>query len=429
MYQTLFVIPRQVAGVDVFGFGWLLAIWAAVSLVQLAWSLWRRGWSAEARSQLGVSLMVGLALAFLLPSLLDPELDGLAIRGYGTMLLLAVLAGVGLSVYRASRVGLDPEVILSLGTWFFIWGIVGARLFYVIQFWAKFERPTVAETIFAILNLTQGGLVVYGALLAGGAALLVFIYKHRLPGLALSDLIAPGVVLGVGIGRIGCFLNGCCYGGISHLPWAVEFPPTAPAFVDQVDRGALYVHGLIFKGQGSDSAVIERVEPGSAAERHGLKPGQKVVAVGGVSVHSVAGAQAQLLRTFGAGRVVEVEVAGDPEVKRWTISDARSRSLPVHPTQLYSFIDAVVLCLLLFAYEPYKRRDGELTALVLTIHPISRFLLETIRADEVAVLGTGMKISQNISLAVLAVGIGIWIYLFWRKPKGRAWGKGLAAAA
>ncbi|MEX0675491.1 MAG: prolipoprotein diacylglyceryl transferase family protein [Pirellulales bacterium] len=421
MWQTLYVIPRQIAGIDVFGFGWLLAIWAVVVAALVAWSWRRHGWGVETRSQLGAALVVGLAIVFLLPNLLDPYLDGLAIRGYGTMLLLAVLAGIGLSVYRARRVGLNPEIIFSLGTWLFVWGIIGARLFYIIEYWPRFQKPTLGETLFAMLNLTQGGLVVYGSMLAGGAALVVFIYKNRLPGLALSDLIAPGVVLGVGLGRLGCFLNGCCYGGPSDLPWAVRFPQETPAYVDQVEQGALFVHGLIFQGSGGESAVIMRVEPDSPAERQGLAPGQRVVAVGGVPVHSVEQAQTQLLRTYGEGQTVEIAVAGDTKAKRWTITGPPPSSRPIHPAQLYSLFDALLLCSLLLLYEPFKRRDGELTALVLTIYPLSRFVLEIIRVDESPVFGTGMSISQNISIAVFAGGVALWIYLFWRRPKEIAW--------
>lgn len=429
MWQTLFVIPRQIAGIDVFGFGWLLAIWALVAAALVAWSWRRHGWGTETQSQLGTAVLIGLAIAFLLPALVDPYLDGLAIRGYGTMLLLSVLAGIGLTVYRARRVGLDPEIIFSLGTWLFMSGIVGARLFYIIEYWPKFQRPTLPETLFAMLNLTQGGLVVYGSTLAGGAALVVFVYKHRVPGLALSDLIAPAVVLGVGLGRLGCFLNGCCYGGLSEVPWAVQFPQETPAYVDQMEHGALYVHGLKFQGAGGVSPVIERVEPDSPAERQGLKPGEHVVAVGGVAVHSVQQAQTQLLRTFGEGHSVEIAVAGDPAIKSWTITGPPPVSRPVHPTQLYSLFDALLLCGLLLVYEPFKRRDGELTALVLTIHPVSRFLLEIIRVDESPVFGTGMSISQNISIAIFVGGVALWIYLFWWRPKEIAWAPRLTMAA
>ncbi len=428
MCQTLFVIPRQVAGIDVFGFGWLLGVWVVVSAILVGWSLKRHGWSGETRSQIGAALVVGLAIYFVLPHLMDERLGGLAIRGYGAMLLVAVSAGVGLSVFRAQRVGVNPEIILSLGTWFFIWGIIGARAFYVIEYWDRFERPTLAGTLLAIINMTQGGLVVYGSLLAGGVALIVFVRKYHLPGLALSDLIAPGVVLGVGLGRLGCFMNGCCYGGLTDLPWAVQFPPESPAFIDQVERGALYVHGLTFDGSGDAPPVIASVEAGSPAASQGLLPGEHVVAIGGVPVKSVQEAQGRLLSIFGDGETVEVAVAEDPQPKQWVIAGPAPRSLPMHPAQLYSLIDALLLCGLLLAYEPFKRRDGELTALVLTLHPISRFLLEIIRIDESAVFGTGMSISQNISIGIFLVGIILWAYLLWRKPPGIAWQPRLALA-
>jgi phosphatidylglycerol:prolipoprotein diacylglycerol transferase len=135
-----------------------------------------------------------------------------------------------------------------------------------------------------------------------------------------------------------------------------------------------------------------------------------------------------LLRTFGEGRRVEIGLADDPAVKSWTLTGAVPRSRPVHPTQLYSLLDALLLCAFLLVYEPFKRRDGELTALVLTVHPISRFLLEIIRIDESPVFGTGMSISQNISIAIFAAGVAIWLYLLWR-PKEVAWKPRVALAS
>jgi phosphatidylglycerol:prolipoprotein diacylglycerol transferase len=390
---------------------------------------WKSGWSSELSGLLPVLAVVGAAIVLLLPRLIDPDLDGLPIRGYGLMLLLAVVAGVVVSAYRARRAGLDPEVILSLATWFFVSGILGARLFFVIEYWKRFQKPTLGESLVAVVNLTQGGLVVYGSLLAGGAALVVFIYKNRLPGLAFADLIAPGVVLGVGLGRIGCFLNGCCYGGISDLPWAVQFPASSPAYLDQMERGELYVHGLAFAGKPPDPAVIGQVEPDSPAASAGLKPGQHVTAINGRVVDSVEQAHWALLKVFGSGNKVSINVAGDPRTKTWTIPSAAAHSRPVHPTQLYSLFDALLLCCLLLAYEPFKRRDGELTALVLIIHPISRFLLEMIRVDEAPVFNTGMSISQNISIAILAGGVALWVYLSWHRPRSAAWPAALAVHA
>ena len=85
------------------------------------------------------------------------------------------------------------------------------------------------------------------------------------------------------------------------------------------------------------------------------------------------------------------------------------RSPSVHPTQLYSTIDALILCFLLLCYDRFRRRDGELTALMLTIYPITRFLIEMIRNDEAAILGTGLHISQIIGLGLLPVAVCLWI--------------------
>ena len=426
MLQTLVLIPRQIAGIDVFGFGWLFGLWAIVSIIVLGRSMWRHGWNAETRGYLPVLAVVGGAIAFVLPRLVEPE--GLPIRGYGVMLLVAVIGGVGLSIIRARQRGVDPEIILSLGTWFFISGILGARVFYIIEYWDKFQKPTLGETIASMINLTQGGLVVYGSLLSGGLSLVIFVYKNKLPGLALADLIAPGVVLGVGLGRIGCFLNGCCYGGISDLPWAVQFPPGSPAYIDQVQSGKLFLHGLVLKGSGDEPAIIDEVEPDLPAARQGLKAGDRVTEINGRKIESVEDAQLALMRIYGAGTPLTIEVAGQDQPHRWTLTADLPRSRPVHPTQLYSLLDALLLCCFLLAFEPYKRREGELTALVLTIHPISRFLLEIIRVDEAAVFNTGMSISQNISIAIFAGGILLWIYLFWSCPHERAWPQRLALA-
>src|SRR5262245_15062759 len=124
MRQTLFVIPRGLAGVDVFGFGWLLALWAVASAALLGWSWRKSGWSAETKGYLPVIVVSGLVIAFLLPVLIDPA--GLPIRGYGVMLALSVVLAIWLCAWRAQRIGLQPEMILSLATWLCVSGFVGA---------------------------------------------------------------------------------------------------------------------------------------------------------------------------------------------------------------------------------------------------------------------------------------------------------------
>src|SRR5580704_10213897 len=107
MFQTLFYIPSELFGLPVFGFGLLLGVLAIAGLLLLAVQFRRGGVNAEFLGYAQVLGVLGVAIVFVLPALCDPR--GLPIRGYGIMMLLAVLSGMGLAIYRARRVGVDPE--------------------------------------------------------------------------------------------------------------------------------------------------------------------------------------------------------------------------------------------------------------------------------------------------------------------------------
>ena len=126
MLRTIFQIPLEVGGWPVFGFGLLFWAWLAFSAVLMVWLVRRQGWTADTQSYLPILTIVAVAIAFVFPRI--AEADGLAIRGYGTMLVLATFAACGLAAYRARQIGLDPEVIYSLAFWLFLAGIGGARL-------------------------------------------------------------------------------------------------------------------------------------------------------------------------------------------------------------------------------------------------------------------------------------------------------------
>jgi len=449
MRSTLFHISNELFGLPLLGFGVLLAAWAAVCAVRIGWLLFRRrGWPQIA-GECPMMLLVGAAIAWILPALADSE--GLPIRGYGLMVFFGVAAAVGLAVYRAKRAGYDPELIYALALWLVVAGIVGARLFYVIEYWEQFSRPTLLETLGTIFKYTEGGLVVYGAFLGGAAAAVAFFVRHRLPVLRFLDLIAPSVVLGLAVGRIGCFLNGCCYGGICDLPWAVTFPgnvasPTAlpsPPYISQASRGQFVLHGIHFDPSAGGAAVIQSVDENSPAAREaGLRRGDELISITvelpgiGKPLRYPAEQAAELSRLpLSVGAAVEalskihepgtrasfrvVDASGQPATRTWTLAQAHpvpERSLPIHPTQLYSAIGAFLLTFFLLAWSPIRRHDGELTALTVSIYPIMRILEEAIRHDEPFIGRTGMTISQNVSVLLLAVAVAIWIFVL-RSPR------------
>jgi phosphatidylglycerol:prolipoprotein diacylglycerol transferase len=327
MRSTLFHLPsRFIVGgesVPLFGWGALIVVWAVVAAVAIAWTARRDGWRNAARSLAAPMAVVGGMILWVLPALDDGQ--GVPVRGYGVMLLAAA---------RGRRAGFDADTILSLATVVFLWGLVGARLFFVIEYREQFFREgmSLVDSLRAIANISAGGLVVFGSLPTAGLAAWIFARRRSLNFLRLLDCVAPGLLVGLALGRIGCFLNGCCYGGPCDLPWAVRFPPESPPWLDQAARGLVPAAG--------DGAAV------------------------------------------------------------W--------SLPVHPAQLYAAIDAGLLAALAAAWTPLARRDGEVFAIVLTIHPLARILLELIRVDEQPALGTPLSISQLVSLVLLVAAALLW---------------------
>ncbi|NLC06639.1 MAG: prolipoprotein diacylglyceryl transferase [Syntrophomonadaceae bacterium] len=143
-----------------------------------------------------------------------------SVYAWGTMLSLAVIVGVVGARRLAIRAGIDPDRILDLAIWLILAGLIGARLFYVFFYDWQFFSAYPLE----IIKLNQPGLVYYGGLLGGIAAGGGYVYRYRLPFWNLADVVAPFLALGYGIVRIGCFLNGCCFGKPTDLPWGVVFP-------------------------------------------------------------------------------------------------------------------------------------------------------------------------------------------------------------
>src|SRR3954471_14469067 len=174
-----------------------------------------------------------------------PALGGIKVFGYGTMLFLAFLGSMNLAAWRARREKLDPEVIYDLSLWVFLGGLLGARIFYVIQYWGDKVR-TVAD----IFRIWEGGIVLYGSIMGGTAAFFLYRALRPFPLRPYLDVVAPSLAVGVALGRLGCFLNGCCYGDRCDLPWTVSFPsPSAPwsdhvqhDWIDKAAAWSLPVH-------------------------------------------------------------------------------------------------------------------------------------------------------------------------------------------
>jgi phosphatidylglycerol:prolipoprotein diacylglycerol transferase len=150
------------------------------------------------------------------PKLLD--LGPFSVYSYGLLLALAYLAGLQMAVWRAKARGLDGTKILDLGVGVIIAALVGAKLMLLVVDFDYFSANP-AE----LLSLARSGGVFYGGLILASLVAIWQVRRLHLPVWATGDIIAPGIALGHVIGRLGCFLGGCCYGRETHLPWAVTF--------------------------------------------------------------------------------------------------------------------------------------------------------------------------------------------------------------
>lgn len=162
------------------------------------------------------------------------NLGPLPIRAYGFMMTVGFLLGLWHAVKVAKdRKDMHPENVMDAALYALVFGILGARLLFLLL-----ESPGQGLSLGEFIRVWEGGLSFHGGLFGAIAAVMLYSRWKNIPFLALADVLAPSVAIGYAFTRIGCFLNGCCYGHETHLPWAVSFydpliggvtPPSHPA--------------------------------------------------------------------------------------------------------------------------------------------------------------------------------------------------------
>jgi phosphatidylglycerol:prolipoprotein diacylglycerol transferase len=136
---------------------------------------------------------------------------------YGLMVALAVITVVGWALYSVRK---DPrlsgDTILSAAIVGIPFGVIGARLLHVIDNWSDYSQD--------LGRIFRGdGLAIYGAVLGAALGIWIFSLFRKLPYGHFVDILAPGIILAQAVGRVGCTLNGCCYGDITSVPWAIVY--------------------------------------------------------------------------------------------------------------------------------------------------------------------------------------------------------------
>ena len=342
--------------------------------------------------------------------------NGIPIYGYGMMLFLAFLLGTWVAGRRARRVGINPSRIQDLAIWLFVFGIGGARLTYMVVYGVPFRD---------FLKLWDGGLIFYGSAI-GGVIGFIFAYffvirKHNLSGWTIVDVVAPSIALGLCLGRLGCFLNGCCYGNVAcpDCTFQSHFPLSAPPRYDLVQKGYQTTAGFSLADSAGEKAVVGAVDPNSPLGLAGLQAGDLILAINETDVASPADLDQALGRDWPRGRndlSVKVTRGGQDIV----VGPASPLTIGLHPTQLYSSVGNILMFFLLLAFSPLKTREGQVMNLLLFCYPVHRFLIECLRNDtERYVLGSWwptMTLSQNISVGMFAAAFIMAIFV-WRNPR------------
>jgi phosphatidylglycerol---prolipoprotein diacylglyceryl transferase len=160
---------------------------------------------------------------------------GFKLSSFSVFFLLACVSALAITAWRARREKLNPEDVYGLAIWLMAGGYLGARgLFLAIH-------PETIRQFSDIFKVWQGGIVFYGCIIGGLLGSVIFWTRNRFPFRPMADAVAPALILGAGIGRIGCFFNGCCYGALSHHPWAVTFPPGSLPWARHVQAGLISI--------------------------------------------------------------------------------------------------------------------------------------------------------------------------------------------
>jgi phosphatidylglycerol:prolipoprotein diacylglycerol transferase len=320
------------------------------------------------------------------PELFEIPFIHLTVKSYGTMMVIAFLAAITL-IRRLSRSFTpDPQYITNAALYSLIAGVVGARLFYVIHYFAQFKGH-----LLSVFAIWKGGLELLGGVLSAIVVIGFYCRYHKLPVRRYLDILAIGLMLALVFGRIGCFLNGCCFGKPTKLPWGVRFPYGSYAYSSQVapnqernrPEPQLELPDDFFGCYFEDGGMF-----------CGLKPYKDLTS----------------------------------EQKKYLVYKNVYRSLPVHPTQLYSSVNGGILALILYLFrrrsqkaESFKERRKLFTkpgctfGLMFIIYGITRFFMEFLRDDNPFGFN-GLTISQNIGIAMVVFGALLMMIFEKMKP-------------
>ena len=303
------------------------------------------------------------------PELFEIPFLHISVKSYGTMMVIGFLVACWIMRRMMRRSGQKPDYVSNAAMYALLCGVAGARVFYIIH-----HHVHPADW----LAVWQGGLELLGGVLTAIAFLWIYLWKQKLPKRMYLDVLAVGLMVGLGFGRIGCLLNGCCFGQTCDAPWAIQFPYGSPAYYSQVSPDP---------DRGRSEPQLQL--PGDYFQEGYLKPYEDL----------------------------------SPDQKA-AVKEGPYHALKVHPTQIYSSINAFILAGILYGVWRWMgvRKPGIVMSLMLILYGIMRFFIETLRGDipfETAwwAIYKGGTVSQNISIYMMIAGIILFTMFAARKSE------------
>ena len=330
-----------------------------------------------------------------------PGID-FAINSYGVVLIVGFLLALECAKYLARRVGHDPDLYVNAGIIALVSGVIGARLSHVIENWPQYTDPArgFLANLWDAVNLRSGGLTFYGGLILAFPVVIGYGLLMKVPIRRGMDIVAPCVMIGLGIGRVGCFLNGCCYGAQcdANFPLAVTYPYGTTPYVEQDDKGVKEAPDEMYVILGRDR---EGKELKRLITREELRKGQITYRIRNED-----------------GKLETRHLALPDDARAIAASD---RSLPVHPAQLYSTFTALLIAAICMCYFSLKPPPGRVMALMLMLEGPTRFILEMLRSEPaVGVHGLNWSLSMYLGVIIFVAGVIMWFvmgYLSERRPE------------
>jgi phosphatidylglycerol:prolipoprotein diacylglycerol transferase len=169
------------------------------------------------------------------------QLGSLTVTWYGIFVASGFWVGAWTAARRVAKSGLNPDMVWDLLWVLIVAGIAGARALYVATYW---ERDFRHEPLSEIFMVHHGGLVFHGGFVGAVLAGFAWCWWRKWPAWMLTDVFAPSLALGHALGRIGCLMNGCCYGARCDWPWAIRFSASHETQGLPVHPTQLYEAGL-----------------------------------------------------------------------------------------------------------------------------------------------------------------------------------------